>query len=761
MFRFIKAFSAILVLFILFSLLVPRNLSKDLFLSTIQLGKHNDIIFYREGRTATSILVKDKVSGLKDLYINSVEEVPTSYAAQYCFKLMGMLGVLIHPNPDKALMICFGGGIAAGTTIQHPKVKSLEVVDIEPSIIKAAPYLSQENNDLLNNEKVKVIFEDGRNFLFMTRNKYPLIISDSTHPKSADSWVLYTREFYQAVKGALAEGGVFVQWLPFHNLTTQEFQIILKTFQSEFPHTSLWLTHAFDEMGRFMKFSLVVGTPEPLSLDYQNLKQELSITSVQKDLKYWNLHTASGIMENFLSGEDRIREWTANVPINTDNLPWSYYNTQYSAGEKHTMPDFSPIAENIWPYLSNTGSFEKSYALKSQLDYFFLRKKLFLQLKFKAALDMLPQDKKAIKEKENIEMSKQYLIKVSEYYPNEAKSLLWLARGLRTLLGISEGKSGEDEALLNMLKKSVQSDPSFSESHLELAEFLWKEGKKKEGVEYYKQVVKINPDSFTANMRLGNFLSEAGKTIEAVKYFRKAVKIQPQNPSPHNNLAAILIQQNKLEEAVLHFKEALKINPNNAEIHNNLGAALLKSGKHKEAEKHFKEALSINPENYMAITNLANILNQKNEPEKAATLLYKAIQVNPMDSQSRQLLALSLIKLKTYSQAIKILQEGLRISPDDVAQVNILAKLLLSVPDPKLQDWKQALTLAKHACEVTEENNPESLDILASAYATQGNFEQAAVTARKAYDLAVSQGLDQMAEDIKNRLDIFENYLRK
>jgi len=33
-------------------------------------------------------------------------------------------------------MICFGGGIAAGTTIQHPEIKSLEVVDIEASVIK-------------------------------------------------------------------------------------------------------------------------------------------------------------------------------------------------------------------------------------------------------------------------------------------------------------------------------------------------------------------------------------------------------------------------------------------------------------------------------------------------------------------------------------------------------------------------------------------------------------------------------------------------
>lgn len=754
----IQTFSAVLVLFLLFSFLLPKNLTRDLFLSTLTLGKHNDILFYKEGKTATSILVKDKVSGLKDLYINSVEEVPTCFAAQYCFKLMGILGVLIHPNPSEALMICLGGGIAAGTTIQHPKIKSLVVVDIEASIIKAAPLLSQENNNLLESEKVRVIVEDGRNFLYMTRKKYSLIISDSTHPKSADSWVLYTREFYMAAKNALAEGGIFVQWLPFHNLTTQEYQIILKTFQSVFPHTSLWLTHAFDEMGRFMKFSLAVGTPEPFSIDFQYLKRELSYPSIQKDLKSFNLNTPTGIMENFLSGENKIREWTERASINTDNLPWSYYNTQYSAGEKHTLQNFMPIAENIWPYLHNTGSQEESETLRKQLDYLFQRKKLFLQLRFKEALDFLPQDKKALKEKENIRLSKRYLIEVSKYYPRNAKTLLWLARGLRTLLEIEEGTAEEKGELFDMLQKSVESDPHFSESHLEFAEFLLTEGKREQAVQHFKEVTKLNPNSFTANVRLGNLLSEEGKTPEAIEYFRHALKIEPKNLSTLNNLAAVLIKQEKFDDAIHYLREALSVDSNSPEIHNNLGAAFLRMGKTDEAMKHFEEALKIKPNNWKALANLANVFYQKRDVERAINLFDKALRINPKDTQSRYIMANILTQLRRYPEAIQTMQEGLRISPDNVALLNLLAKILLSAPDPKLIDRKQALTLARHASEITEEKNPESLDILASAYATLGNFKQAAKIARKAYELALSLNLKQLAEDIKRRLDTFETF---
>lgn len=755
--RTVQAFASLLILFFLFSLLIPKDLSKELFLSTLDLGKHNDIIFYQEGRTGTSILVQDKVSKLKDLYINSVEEVPTSYAAQYCFKLMGILGVLLHPEPSETLMICFGGGIAAGTAIQHPEVKSLEVVDIEASVVKAAHLFSQENNNLLNNDKVRIIIEDGRNYLFMAEKKYPLIISDSTHPKSADSWVLYTQEFYKAVKDALTENGVFVQWLPFHLLTTQEYQIILKTFQSVFPHTTLWLTHSFDEMGRYMKFSLVVGTPEPFSLDFQSFERKLLYSSVQEDLEFWNLNHSLGILENFLSGEKKIREWTESVPINTDNLPWSYYNTKYSKGEIHSLHGFMPIAESIWPYLKNTGNKDESDKLKKQLDLLFQRKKLFLQLRFKEAFSLLPQDKKTLKEKENIELSIEYLKEVSKFYPGDSKRLFWLAKGLRALLNIQGGNPEEREELINMLQKAVEADPQFSESHLELADILLKGGKRDQAVLHYKKVLELKPDSFIAHMMLGNILSEEGKALEAMEHFRQAIKIDSLNSSARNNLATVLIVQKRIDEAIHHLREALRIDPKNAEIRNNLGAALLEKGKIEEAKVQFEEALRIQPEYWKAKANLANVLAQKGELEEAIVLSYEVLRKNPGDIQNRYILSIYLLRKYRYEEAKQILQEGLKLSPDNLAMLNLLAKLLISVPNPKLLDRKQALILARHACDITEEKNPECLDILASAYATLGRFKDAAEIARKAYNLALSLNLKQLAEDIKKRLDTFES----
>ncbi|MFP4081773.1 MAG: fused MFS/spermidine synthase, partial [Candidatus Aminicenantes bacterium] len=732
----VQAAASLLALILLFPLFLPRNLSKDLFLSTLQLGKHNQIIFYKEGKTATSILVQDKVSRLKDLYINSVEEVPTSFAARYCFKLMGILGVLLHPHPSEVLMICFGGGIAAGATVQHPEVRSLEVVDIEASVIEAAGHLSRENNRLLQNPKLHVVVEDGRNYLFMSGKKYPLIISDSTHPKSADSWVLYTREFYQAVRESLTENGVFVQWLPFHHLTTQEYKIILHTFQSVFPHTSLWLTHAIDEMGRFMKFSLLAATPDTLTIDLQDLKQKLSYPAVQKDLKPWDLNHPVGILRNFLANEERIRRWTRDVPVNTDNLPWSYYHTPYSLSQRHDLKSFLPVVESIWPYLDDRGDQEKRAELKQKLKLLFQGKKMILQGKIKEAFALLPQDKKTLKEKENIRESIRYLKQVSAFYPQDAMRLLWLARGLRTMITLGGDKDqGKLKDVIPILEKALKADPDHVEARLELAGLLLNLGKAEEAASHYQEVLKLQPNSLTAFARLGSILNQQGKPQEALKHLRRALRIDPLNARVKNNLASSLIQLGRLDEAVKHLEEALRIDPRDVKIHSNLGAALLNKGKIDEAVARFKEAMRIDPYHVKTKVNLAQALIRKREYGQAIDILYQVQQLDPQDARSRYNLAFLLLRENRYKEAMETLEQGIALSPDQVLLLDLLARLLLSVPDRKLRDREQALNLAQRACRLSHERNPRCLDTLAGAYASMGRYEEASETALKAYRL--------------------------
>ena len=95
---------------------------------------------------------------------------------------------------------------------------------------------------------------------------FDVIMVDSTHPKAVDSWILYTREFYDLVRDRLKDEGIAVQWLPLHGLSEKEFKIIVKTFYDVFPHATLWTNVGFEVYGQAASTSLTNRHPPKLFL---------------------------------------------------------------------------------------------------------------------------------------------------------------------------------------------------------------------------------------------------------------------------------------------------------------------------------------------------------------------------------------------------------------------------------------------------------------------------------------------------------------
>jgi spermidine synthase len=105
----------------------------------------------------------------------------------------------------------------------------------------------------------------------------------------------------------LADDGVFVQWLPFHDLAEGDFRAIVKTFQSVFPHTSVWYTggtHTF-----------LVATPRPLTrADVLGLDAQLANSAAGADLG-----DARKLAGDLLMEENAVANYTAGAQTVTDD----------------------------------------------------------------------------------------------------------------------------------------------------------------------------------------------------------------------------------------------------------------------------------------------------------------------------------------------------------------------------------------------------------------------------------------------------------
>jgi len=110
------------------------------------------------------------------------------------------------------LNIGLGCGLTLNNLLKSTRVRSIDVVEINPVVAEAAKFFASENQNALDDLRVNLIIEDGFQFIKENENKYDAIVIDIENPKIAHSSPLYTLEFFEAVDQRINEGGVLALW---------------------------------------------------------------------------------------------------------------------------------------------------------------------------------------------------------------------------------------------------------------------------------------------------------------------------------------------------------------------------------------------------------------------------------------------------------------------------------------------------------------------------------------------------------------------
>jgi spermidine synthase len=235
------------------------------------------------------------------------------------------LMVFLERHPKNALLIAFGAGGTAGSILRYDEVKHLDVVEICGGVIEPARrYFTKMNNGVLDDPRLHMIIQDGKNFVRLTDRIYDLIYSGPIHPQSNQgSAALYTKDFFEDCRKRLTPGGIHCVWLPMH-IPPEDYKVIVKTFQQVYPHSSMWLTTCSPNT---IMHTHLIGSNEPLAIDFQRVNEELRKGAVNADqLDYVTLSNGSDFIGQCALGEEKLREFTSDVTrINTDNLPYAEF----------------------------------------------------------------------------------------------------------------------------------------------------------------------------------------------------------------------------------------------------------------------------------------------------------------------------------------------------------------------------------------------------------------------------------------------------
>jgi tetratricopeptide (TPR) repeat protein len=97
-----------------------------------------------------------------------------------------------------------------------------------------------------------------------------------------------------------------------------------------------------------------------------------------------------------------------------------------------------------------------------------------------------------------------------------------------------------------------------------------------------------------------------------------------------------------------------------------------------------------------------------------------------------------------------------RLLPPEL--LNNLAWQLATSADPKTRDGRQAVELARRACELTQYRVTVMVGTLAAAYAEAGQFDEAIATAQRACALASEQGQTELLRRNQELLELYRGH---
>ncbi|KMP11811.1 spermidine synthase [Candidatus Nitromaritima sp. SCGC AAA799-C22] len=297
---------------------MPPNLL-DRFFMRDSVGQRDlrQLLYFEEGLTDTVAVFEDNYGILdpdaKRLITNGISMSAANLVASRYMKLFAHVPILLLDNPENVLVVCFGTGQTTGAAGIHPGVKSVDSLDLSASVVRAGTIFASQNHDALNNKKINIILQDGRNHLLTTRKMYDVITSEPPPPRTAFTVNLYTREYYEMARKRLKSGGIMAQWIPLHSQGEDEVRMHFKTFLSVFPHAMAWMSVANE--------ILIIGSDRPIEINFGKLQERLLDPVIHRVMEAIQIPDVYSFLGNIWFMEDQMTALAEGQPVISDNRP--------------------------------------------------------------------------------------------------------------------------------------------------------------------------------------------------------------------------------------------------------------------------------------------------------------------------------------------------------------------------------------------------------------------------------------------------------
>lgn len=529
-----------------------------------------ETIFYKEGITAT-VAVQQQGGG-RVLKVNGKPEASTAGDMPTQI-LIGALPLLVRQQTDNVLLIGLGSGVTLGSVEQFP-VRQVTCVELEPAVVEATHHFEDVNNRPLEDPRLRMVSNDGRNFIYTTDEKFDVIVSEPSNPWLTGVANLFTLEYFKRGAAALKDDGLFGQWLQLYEMAPEDVRTLVATFRAAFPHVYIFRGAEGDLM--------LLGSKSVRQLDMSVIRSHFDNPKIAADLKRINTTRPSDIISRFYLGPDEVSSLSNGAPLNTDNNALIEFNAPRRVGTaeetvERNVKQLLAYATSPLRYLDG-----KSSMLTSDAD-----------LLTEVALGAVKRDDRAR----------------AEQFVNYSLELTETAQA-HSMLGELRAARGDESKAIDEWQAALTLDPKHFYTLINLAKLYMSRQDTARAVPYLERAIEVDGSSPRAHHLRGLAYQASGDQARAALEYRKALPdaAYARNfPNFYLNFGTALTQLGMYDEAAQMLEQFVRLQPADFDGHYQLGVVLeissertLDEATTRRAVDELKRALSIQGDHQMS-----------------------------------------------------------------------------------------------------------------------------------------------------------------
>ena len=407
-----------------------------------------------------------------------------------------------------------------------------------------------------------------------------------------------------------------VQWVDGYTIRPEDFKMIVKTFRTAFPATTMWHAHGMADF-------ILLGAAEPQPLDLGRAQAAWDASpQLREDFGRLGFRAPWAFLADFLLTEAETTRLTLGADLNDDDrlpLEFSAPKSLYrdTALANYRMVRAFRAAE--LPSLAGRGAAHlETPGARYDLGMAYLAKDMpaeaAVQLERAVARD-----------------------------PAHVSSLLALGRALLRL--------EQPVRAIELLQSAARHDPRSAEAQAALAHAWQAQRLPDRATDAAAAAVRLAPDDAGNRLLLASLLEQQGKTPEAVEQYLAARERRPRDAQLLESLAGAYARLGRVADAVVTLEAALALRPDDPLLLARLGRAYLAVNQPVPAARVLTQSVATAPPSAQTYADLGLARLGSGDAVGATVALEHAVALDPAHAGAAQLL--SEINVKLYGAAAR------------------------------------------------------------------------------------------------------------